>query len=201
MGFESDFDEKIDVIDLIINVLKDHEKKMDELVSRLERAESIDTAILKPLDEGFKEERLHTGKPVASLVLKKWTEFREQARSSEFVAYDSHKGCFKVSALSRRAVLTYTERIPFMEIKYTSSEGKAHIDSLDINSAELLPIALKCKLNCGLELKKNTYEISMPDGGFVQHVSFYIDPDVAKQWLAYQLEVDVNQVVEGTLKD
>ncbi len=27
MGFKSDFDEKIDVIDLIINVLKDHEKK------------------------------------------------------------------------------------------------------------------------------------------------------------------------------
>ena len=43
MGFKSDFDEKIDVIDLIINVLKDHEKKLDELVSRLENTASIET--------------------------------------------------------------------------------------------------------------------------------------------------------------
>ena len=32
------FDEKVDVIDLIINVLKEHEKTLDELISRLEEA-------------------------------------------------------------------------------------------------------------------------------------------------------------------
>jgi len=33
--------QKIDVLDLIINVLKGHEKKLDSLISRLEKAESI----------------------------------------------------------------------------------------------------------------------------------------------------------------
>ena len=31
--------EKIDVLDLLINILQDHEAKLDELVSRLEAAE------------------------------------------------------------------------------------------------------------------------------------------------------------------
>ena len=31
------FTEKIDVLDLIINVVKEHEEKLDELVERLER--------------------------------------------------------------------------------------------------------------------------------------------------------------------
>jgi len=30
--------EKIDVLDLLINILQDHERKLDELVSRLEAA-------------------------------------------------------------------------------------------------------------------------------------------------------------------
>lgn len=33
--------QKIDVLDLIINVLREHERKLDTLVSRLEKAESI----------------------------------------------------------------------------------------------------------------------------------------------------------------
>jgi len=33
--------QKIDVLDLVINVLREHEKKLDSLVSRLEKAESI----------------------------------------------------------------------------------------------------------------------------------------------------------------
>ncbi|HUV55131.1 MAG TPA: hypothetical protein VMW03_08000 [Candidatus Krumholzibacteriaceae bacterium] len=31
------FTEKIDVLDLIINVIKEHEEKLDELVERLEK--------------------------------------------------------------------------------------------------------------------------------------------------------------------
>ena len=37
-GDAMSFDEKVDVIDLIINVLKDHEKTLDELIFKLEEA-------------------------------------------------------------------------------------------------------------------------------------------------------------------
>ncbi len=36
-----DFPQKIDVIDMIIDVLKDHEKKLDEISYRLDKAVSI----------------------------------------------------------------------------------------------------------------------------------------------------------------
>ena len=198
MGFESDFDEKIDVIDLIINVLKDHEKKLDELVSRLEMTDSVETPRHEPLIRA-PEMKVGSGKPVASVVLKRWKEFHSQARSSELVTFDFDEGCFTVSALAGRVIYTYIERIPSMEIEYSGDEGKARIDGINISSVELIPTAFKGRLDCGLELKMNKYDVSMPDGGIVHKINYFIDPEIAKQWLAYQLEVDDGRVVQGEL--
>jgi len=200
MGFESDFDEKIDVIDLIINVLKDHEKKLDELVSRLENTDSVETPRHEPLIRAPEMKAVSGGKPVASVVLKRWTEFQNQARSSELVAFDSDAGRFTVSALVGRLLYTYIESIPSMEIEYSGDEGKSRIDGINISSAELIPAAFKGKLDCGLELKMDKYDVSMPDGGLIHKINYFIDPEIAKQWLAYQLEVDDDRVVQGELK-
>lgn len=35
------FTEKMDVLDLLINIIKEHEEKLDELISRLENTETI----------------------------------------------------------------------------------------------------------------------------------------------------------------
>ena len=134
-------------------------------------------------------------------MITKWTEFREHARSSHLITYDSQNGFFKVSALSQSVVYTYTERIPSLEIKYTNIEGKTRIDSIDVNRAELLLIALQGKLNCGLELKKDYQKIPTPSGNFMHNIHFYIDLDVTKQWLAFQLEVADNRVIQGILKE
>jgi hypothetical protein len=200
MGFESDFDEKIDVIDLIINVLKDHEKKLDELVSRLENTDSVETPRREPLIRAPEMEVMSGGKPVASVVLKRWTEFHSKAKSSELVAFDSDEGCFTVSALTGRVIYTYIERIPSMEIEYSGDKGKSRIDGINISSAKLIPAAFKGKLDCGLELKMNKYDVSRPDGGLMHKINYFIDPEIAKQWLAYQLEVDDDRVVQGELK-
>lgn len=200
MGFESDFDEKIDVIDLIINVLKDHEKKLDELVSRLENTDSVETPRHEPPIRAPEMKAVSGGKPVASVLLKRWTEFQKQARSSELVAFDSEAGRFTVSALVGRLLYTYVESIPSMEIEYSGDEGKSRIDGINISRAELIPAAFKGKLDCGLELKMNKYDVSMPDRGLVHKINYFIDPEIAKQWLAYQLEVDDNRVVQGELK-
>jgi hypothetical protein len=200
MGFESDFDEKIDVIDLIINVLKDHEKKLDELVSRLENTDSVETPRHQPPTRATQMKAVSGGKPVASVLLKRWTEFQNQARSSELVAFDSDEGRFTVSALAGRVVYTYAESIPSMEIEYSGDEEKSRIDGINISRAELIPAAFKGKLDCGLELKTNKYDATRPDGSLIHKINYYIDPEIAKQWLAYQLEVDDDRVVQGELK-
>jgi len=200
MGFKSDFDEKIDVIDLIINVLKDHEKKLDELVSRLENTDSVETPRHQPPTRAPEMKAVSGGKPVASARLKRWAEFQKQARSPELVAFDSDAGRFTVSALAGRVIYTYAESIPSMEIEYSGDEGKSRIDGINISRAELIPAAFRGKLDCGLELKMNKYDVSMPDGGLMHKINYFIDPEIAKQWLAYQLEVDDDRVVQGELK-
>lgn len=199
MGFESDFDEKIDVIDLIINVLKDHEKKLDELVSRLENTESVESPPREPSLRIPEVKAVSGGRPVASVVLKSWTEFRNQGRSSELVAFDSDEGRFKVSALVGRLLCTYVEKIPSLEIEYSGEGGRSRIDGINIEGAEMIPSAFKGRLDCGLELKKNEFDISKPDGGVIHVINYFIDPEIAKQWLAYQLEVDDDMVVQGEL--
>lgn len=190
MDFESNFDEKIDVIDLIINVLKEHEKKLDELVTRLENQEPSGTSKMKTTHIAARN----------ALFINQWNEFCEYARSSDLVTFDSKDEHLHVSALSQEIIYTYTEQIPFLEIRYTNFEGKAQISSLDISSAELLFNALQSKLNCGLVLKKNFYETSTSESESKFSIDYSIDPEIARQWLAYQLGVDEIKIVNGSLK-
>jgi hypothetical protein len=200
MSFESDFDEKIDVIDLIINVLKDHEKKLDELVSRLENTDSVEAPRHEPIIRVPKMKVTSGGKPVASAVLKRWPEFQKRGRSSGLVAFNTDEGFFRVSALAGGIIYTYVERIPSMEIEYTGDDGKSRIEGINIDRADLIPAAFKGKLECGLELRMNEYDVSRPDGGLVHVINYFVDAEIAKQWLAYQLEMDDEHIVQGELK-
>lgn len=49
----SKFTEKIDVLDLLINIIREHEEKLDELVERLEAtvAVCLETSVIKDLSE------------------------------------------------------------------------------------------------------------------------------------------------------
>lgn len=199
MGFESGFDEKIDVIDLIINVLKEHEKKLDELVSRLEEAQAVGAPVRAQNEREQREEAPPSGVAV-SAALDRWSEFAERCASAELVAFDADGGRFRVSAVSGGVLYKYEEEIPDMEIRYRKTDGKAHIESIDISSVELVPGAIMGRLECGLKLEKNDVEVSLPDGASVNKISFSIDPGVAKSWIAYQLGIDEDTVVRGELK-
>lgn len=53
------FTEKIDVMDLIINVLREHEEKLDEIVERLEKLDGLVKRFEKAVDRcpAAKEDR------------------------------------------------------------------------------------------------------------------------------------------------
>ena len=116
MSFEHGFDEKIDVIDLIINVLKEHEKKLDELVSRLEELPKIPTQP-SSYQEPEKAPVRELSTIGVSAILKKWRDFRERSSKAKLVAFALGNTTFKVSALSRGVVYIYEEEMPQMNIK------------------------------------------------------------------------------------
>lgn len=203
MGFERSFDEKIDVIDLIINVLKDHEVKLDELVSRLEGVYSA------PPDEAQTEDAPETTVvpprpsgppgPIVTAVLKKWTEFRERSASATLASFDVVGGVFEASALAQNVIHVYREEIPRMTIVYREGEG-AEIEGIDISKPSLIPAALKERLDCGLEFSRRDLETKMGDGRVHHEIVFEIDPGTAKSWIAYQLGVDDSDVIQGSIQ-
>jgi hypothetical protein len=132
--------------------------------------------------------------------LKKWTEFTERCASAELVAFDVDDGFFKVSALASGVLYTYVEEIPDMEIRYKKVDEKVHIDSIDISSASLVPAALRGRLDCGLGLYRKESEVELPDESSVYKVVYTIDPGTAKSWIAYQLAIDEDSIVQGELR-
>jgi len=207
MGIERNFEDKIDVMDLIINVLKDHETKLDELVSRLEslplpRAGRADDSEAEAEDEpprpvvGLPR---HAG-PVVTVVLKRWADFRLKCASSRLVAFDTEESVFEVSALAGGVVYVYREEVPSMGITYREDEEGARVEGIDISKPGLMPAALREKLDCGLEFTRRDLETNMGDGRTLHRIIFEIDPMVARSWIAYQLGVDDSDVVQGKLQ-
>jgi hypothetical protein len=205
MGFERSFDEKIDVIDLIINVLKDHETKLDELVSRLEsvpsrarkeeKSEPPQEQVPKPEAEPPRQ-----AGPAVTAVLKRWADFRLKCESSRLVTFDAEEGTFEVSALARGAVYVYREEIPSMGITYREDDKGAQVEGIDISKPGLMLAALREKLDCGLEFMRRDIETKIDDGIALHKIIFEIDPGVAKSWIAYQLGIDDFDVVQGKLQ-
>jgi hypothetical protein len=194
MGMDRGYDEKIDVIDLIINVLKDHEKKMDELVSRLEEAQVTPAEVKAP-----REPPKQVGAAITA-VLKRWVEFTGRCSGAQLVAFDIEDGFFEASAVAGGVVYVYREEIPRMDIQYTKGDAGVHIESIDISKAGLMPAALRGNLDCGLEFEKKEVEVGLPGGRVVHKIIYDIDPGTAKSWIAYQLGVDDSAVIQGNLK-
>jgi hypothetical protein len=196
MGMERGFDEKIDVIDLIISVLREHEGKLDELVSRLEEAQ-VTPVQVRALQEP-REPPEQVGAAITA-ILKSWADFTGRGSGAKLVAVDIADGFFEASAVAGGVVYIYREEIPSLDIQYTKGDDGVRIESIDISKANLMPAALKGRLDCGLEFEKRDVEVELPGGRAVHKILYHIDPGTAKSWLAYQLGVDDSTVVQGRL--
>jgi hypothetical protein len=201
MGIDRGFDEKIDVIDLIINVLKDHENKLDELVSRLEEAQiTSDVSIASQESSMPPQEFPKQIKIAVTAVLENWDEFAEKCSGAQLVAYNIADGFFETSAVTGGIVYIYREEIPRMDIQYSKEPKKVHIESLDISNIGLITAALSGKLDCGLKFTKRGVDVELPSGNTMHNIIYDIDPVIAKSWLAYQLGIDDSLVVQGKLQ-
>jgi len=197
MGMERGFDEKIDVVDLIISVLREHESKLDELVSRLEEAQSLPVEVVAPQEPRETPEQVGAA---ITAVLKSWADFTGRGSGAKLVAVDVADGFFEASAVVGGVVYVYREEIPSLDIQYTKRDDGVRIESIDISKAGLMPVALKGRLDCGLEFEKRDVEVELPGGRAVHKILYNIDLGTAKSWLAYQLGVDDSAVVQGRLQ-
>jgi len=90
--------------------------------------------------------------------------------------------------------------MPDMEIRFREKEEGVVIDGIDLGSVGLVPTVLRGRLECGLEVSVRGSEVDVPDGGAVYKVIYDINADEARSWLAYQLKVERENILQGRVQ-
>ena len=191
-----DRDDKVDIIDLLINLLRDHEKKLDEISYRLEKLvegrQPLDS--LEPLElQPARPPQMTTASGIVA-QMSNWQDFRERGSRSQLVSVNITETQFKVSAYTAGILYSYAEKLPSIQIKRTDDGGN-QMNLADIADAQ---VALSGKLLCGIALETRSFESKVEDES-IRVVSFSVNRAAAKDWIASQLDVDASMVIEGEL--
>lgn len=186
------FNERVDVIDLILKVLKEHEKNLDVIVSQLR-----DTISTQPvLNQVIADQFLNKYR----VNLHKWFEFRERCIKSNLIAFDMFDEQFIVSAVKNGSYYLYSETVPEVTIKMEKDKNDVLIDGGEFRIHEDPTKVFNGKLQCGLCVRTKKTKIDLPNGDSVHRIIYDIDPDEARHWLSEELRTDKKSIVFGRIE-
>lgn len=190
----SNRDKPFDVIDMIINLLREHEKRLDELIYRIEVAlsagvpEPIPRRELKPPHIGI------------SAVLKNWEDFKRMCSDASLLGFVIGERTLKISAIVGGVLYVYEEVVPSFEVRYREEEGRVEIVGVEAETVGLVTKALRGRLDCGLEFGLRDVEIEQIEGVSLRRITWDIEPRDVRSWLATEMRVDPSSIVEGVLQ-
>lgn len=193
MGSDRD-DKPIDAIDLIINLLKEHEKTLDGMIYRIE--EALSSVALEPFTPPKPAPRAIG----VSVVVKKWADFRNQCANASLVSFSVGERSFEVNAIATGVLYIYEEEIPSLDILYDRVDDGLKIEGIEAEAVALIPKALRRRLDCGLEISIRDVEIERVEGKFARRIVCYVESDAARAWLAGEIGVARSSIVEGELR-
>ena len=166
--------DKVEVMDFLINVLKDHEKSLDALISRAEdviaeKQSPSETQLNGPPDS-----------PQVKVVLKDWPEFRRRLKDIDLICFDLVKSVFVVSASAGQKIYEFREEIPFdASGDYLKVDNKAGVYRLSI----------------GLDL----YSVCA-GARSGRDCAYKLDPQYPRGWLSNDLGVHQDFIVCGDIE-
>ena len=179
--------DKVEVMDFLINVLKDHEKSLDQL---LNRAEDL-------IEENNSPRNLATNPPSLKISLKDWEEFCDRAVESELICFDIIDSTFYCNAVTETKVYMYQEETP--DITLELSEGENNLVLSGLNMGKNLEDSfslLNGQLSIGLELRAK----KIKNKGEKHTLQYQLDELYTKNWLSRQLGVHRDFIVCGNIK-
>ncbi len=101
---------KVEALDFVISVLKEHEKRLDKLANQLETIAASLTRSAPPIER--RPETTVAERTWPSLQVANWREFRARSQGAKTVAFQAIEGVLTVSAWVQGMVHMYTERVP-----------------------------------------------------------------------------------------
>lgn len=187
-------DERIDVIDFIINVLREHEKSLDAQVAKLENIINADGISLSSQGEA-KGRRLRV-----KVTIDRWPEFCEKSIEPQILTFNISDDKLEVSALKDDVVYVYREKIPKLSMEMAKEEGRVLIRDGDLGDLITALSLIAGELKCGLSVKHKKVDLKLPDGDVVQKIIFEIDGKIAKSWISKELGIEETSIVFGSIE-
>lgn len=192
MDSNSEFEGRIDYLELLIMTLKEHEKKLSEAVDTLK-----DTAA------NLKETTQITPYPLQktttiTIQCEDWNEFKTKSRKARVIAFSTRDNYFSVTMVSDE-LYAYSEPLPEQELAVKKEGVKYVVDNMSFNNIEAIPLAFKKHLNCGLQGSIRTVKHVLPDGSYLLKLTFNIDVNQIKSWLSEELNAPMDKILEGKI--
>jgi hypothetical protein len=201
----NEFPEKMDALDLIINALKDHEKRLDEISHQLHNVlqeARPDTAVLEeasPREPKQKTRPLQT-RMRARIQCTDWPEFITQFKNQKagLVTYQVDENTFTISSLTDDFLLMYTEPLPQKRLQVTEDATRFSFDKSSLHNLDLLEVIINRRLKCGLALSiKAQTRVEDDQSDFV--LTFTIAPTAVKNFLTKELGIPKKNIVAGNI--
>ncbi|MDQ1279176.1 MAG: hypothetical protein QG670_436 [Thermoproteota archaeon] len=197
---EPGFNEKMDTIDLIINALKDHEKRLDAISERLEdiiKASSTESHAAMEKEEQKAEYSELRKKP--QVVCEKWDEFKSVSTGASVIAFGIENSFFYTYSLVGDYAFKYIEILPNRTLRIKESQSSFTIDKTSLSNIELLEFLVTNKLNCGLSLSIEIKKVILSQKEYILELNYNFNPDDIKEFLSSELNVLKSSIIEGKI--
>lgn len=195
LTYGEEYSEKMNALDLVINVLRDHERRLDELLWRLEAIVEDRSAKDKETKHGHSETtRRHE---LHITQYKGWAEFKAKSKGARQAAFKVEEKTFTVESLTEEEGYRYVEtlRVPVdkLSLRIKGYENK------NIENVESVVGIFKKKLGCGLQASVKSLKFRSSEGEEIVVLFYYIDPEDVRSWLSKELMVPEEDIAAGRL--
>ena len=200
------FPEKMDALDLIINALKDHEKRLDEISHQLQNVLQDAVPRTPELEEASshvstqKTRSLQTRTTLPRIQCSDWHEFLTQFKHQKatLVTYHIDENSFTVSSMTDDFVLMYTEPLPQKRLQIAEDATRVSFNKETLDTLDLLEIIINRRLKCGLALAITSQTV-FENGQQYVILTFTISPTAVKNFLKKQLGIPKKNIVAGNI--
>ena len=200
------FPEKMDALDLIINALKDHEKRLDEISHQLQNVlQGAVPDTLTPEETSLSEsiQQPHVFQPRTALPriqCADWHEFIAQFKNlkATLVTYHRDDNTFTVSSMTNDFVLMYTEPLPPKRLQVAEDTTHFSFNKEALDTLDLLEVIINRRLKCGLALSI-TSQIENENAQQYVVLTFKISSTAVKNFLHKQLGISKKNIVAGNI--
>ena len=194
LSYDEEYVEKINAIDLIINVLKDHEKNLDTLLSKLE-------TIIETREARAKKEKREVFEPPRRepqfLQCRRWTEFKERSRGAKQVSFKVENNAFMVDSEVDGENYRYVENLQVPKERLTLHIKGCEEEYVD-NTGSIAGV-FKRTLKCGLQASIKSLKFSSQKGEEILVLIYHISPQRVKRWLSRELKMPEEEITAGEL--